>query len=82
MKHILYFYKNGCGPCNEVKSAIEKFTLTNEITRINIDETETIADKLNVMYTPSIIVIDEQSKKIDRYEGTKQVKKYINENTL
>jgi hypothetical protein len=82
MKHVIYFYKNGCGPCNEVKFAIEKFALTNEITRINIDETETIADKLNVMYTPSIIVIDEQSKKIDRYEGTKQVKKYINENTL
>jgi thioredoxin-like negative regulator of GroEL len=82
MKHIIYFYKNGCGPCIEVKSSVEKFALTNGITRVNIDETDTLADKLNVMYTPSIIVIDEQTKKIDRYEGTKQVKKFINENSL
>ncbi len=82
MKHIIYFYKNGCGPCIEVKPSVEKFALTNEITRVNIDETDTLADKLNVMYTPSIIVIDEQTKKIDRYEGTKQVKKFINENSL
>lgn len=80
MKHIIYFYKSGCGPCQEVKPLIEEFAKTNEMERINIDEEHPLTDKLNVMYAPTIIVIDETNLDIKRYEGTKKVKDFVNEN--
>jgi len=82
MKHILYFYKNGCGPCNEVKPFIDKLTKTNKIDFININESDTIADKLNIMYTPTIAIIDSETKSMVKYEGSKKIKQVINENLI
>ena len=45
MKHILYFYKTGCGPCTEVKPLIDKLGESHSIDRININEQDTLADK-------------------------------------
>ena len=82
MKHILYFYKNGCGPCDEVKPLIDKLSESNKIDRININERDTIADKLNIMYTPTIAVIDSETKSMVKYEGSKKIKQVINENLI
>jgi thiol-disulfide isomerase/thioredoxin len=82
MKHILYFYKNSCGPCNEIKPFIDKLSKTNKIDHININERDTLADKLNVMYTPTIAIIDSETKSMVKYEGSKQIKQVINENLI
>ena len=82
MKHILYFYKNGCGPCDEVKPLINKLTESKNIDFININERDTLADKLNIMYTPTIAVIDSETKSMVKYEGSKKIKQVINENII
>jgi thiol-disulfide isomerase/thioredoxin len=82
MKHILYFYKNSCGPCNEIKPFIDKLSKTNKIDYININERDTLADKLNIMYTPTIAIIDSETKSMVKYEGFKQIKQVINENLI
>ena len=82
MKHILYFYKNGCGPCDEVKPLINKLTESKKIDFININEQDTLADKLNIMYTPTIAVIDSETKSMVKYEGSKKIKQVINENII
>jgi thiol-disulfide isomerase/thioredoxin len=82
MKHILYFYKNSCGPCNEIKPFIDKLAKTNKIDHININERDTLADKLNIMYTPTIAIIDSETKSMVKYEGSKQIKQVINENLI
>jgi thiol-disulfide isomerase/thioredoxin len=82
MKHILYFYKNSCGPCNEIKPFIDKLSKTNKIDHININERDTLADKLNIMYTPTIAIINSETKSMVKYEGSKQIKQVINENLI
>lgn len=82
MKHILYFYKNGCGPCDEVKPLINKLAESKKIDFININEQDTLADKLNIMYTPTIAVIDSETKSMVKYEGSKKIKQVINENLI
>ena len=82
MKHILYFYKNGCGPCDEIKPTIDKLSESNKIDRININERDTLADKLNVMFTPTLAIIDSETKSMIKYEGSKKIKQVINENLI
>lgn len=82
MKHILYFYKTGCGPCTEVKPLIDKLGESHSIDRININEQDTVADKLNIMYTPTLVVINSETKSMIKYEGSKKIKQVINENLI
>lgn len=82
MKHILYFYKNGCHPCNEVKPDIDKLANIHNVDRININEQDTLADKLNIMYTPTVVIIDSETKSMVKYEGSKEIKRFLNENNI
>lgn len=82
MKHILYFYKTGCGPCNEVKPLIDRLSKSHKIDHININEQDTLSDKLNIMYTPTLAVIDSETKSMVKYEGSKKIKQVINENII
>lgn len=82
MKYSIYFYKPNCGPCNEAKSAINKYAESNKVDFVNLNEVNTISEKLNVLYAPTLVIIDEEIKSITKYEGSKKINKFLDENII
>ena len=68
---VIDFYATWCSPCKIYTPIVEEFAKENEeikVVKIDIDETQDIAMKYNVMSIPTTIIIKD-GKEVDRAVG-------------
>ena len=84
MKHILYFYKNGCGPCDEIKPLIDTLSESNKIDRININEElcKSIFQYIKNSKDINAIVISDYNKGVLQFDMTREIINYANMNNI
>lgn len=73
VKKVLDFKSETCLPCKQMevllKELKDEFNGKVEIISIDIDEFHDIAGKYSIMYTPTVVFLDENDKEISRYVG-------------
>lgn len=74
---ILDFYADWCGPCQMMKPIMEEFEKAHpeiEVTAVNIDEQEELAEKYGVSSIPCIVVLKD-GEEVRREVGVVPLKK-------
>ena len=73
VKKVLDFKSETCLPCKQMETLLkelkEEYLGKIEIISIDINEFPDIARKYNIMYTPTIVFLDDNDKEISRYIG-------------
>jgi thioredoxin 1 len=81
MKKIIYFSAPWCGPCKVLGPTIERLTGELPITKVNVDEDNTISAKYGIRNIPTLVLIDQNGKEINRIVGNiseQQIKQFYN----
>ena len=81
MKKIIYFSAPWCGPCKVLGPTMQKLSSELPITKINVDEDNTTSAKYGIRNIPTLILIDETGKEINRLVGNvseQQIKQFYN----
>ncbi|MBQ6414273.1 thioredoxin [Candidatus Saccharibacteria bacterium] len=74
---ILDFYADWCGPCQMMKPTMEEFEKAHpeiQVTAVNIDEQEELAEKYEVSSIPCIVVLKD-GEEVRRAVGVQSLKK-------
>lgn len=77
MMEILDFYADWCGPCQMMKPTMEEFEKAHpeiEVTAVNIDEQEELAEKYGVSSIPCVVVLKD-GEEVKREVGVVSLKK-------
>ena len=78
---LVDFFANWCGPCKVLGPVLEQLTDV-KIVKVDVDECENLASKLNVMGVPTLMIY-RSGKLISRHTGflpLDDLKKWISEN--
>jgi len=81
MKKILYFSAPWCGPCKVLGPTMQKLSSELPITKINVDEDSKNSVKYGIRNVPTLVLIDQSGKEINRLVGNvseQQVKQFYN----
>jgi|TARA_B110000046_G_scaffold28866_1_gene30068 thioredoxin 1 len=81
MKKIIYFSAPWCGPCKVLGPTMQKLSSELPITKVNVDEDNTTSAKYGIRNIPTLILIDETGKEINRLVGNvseQQIKQFYN----
>ena len=81
MKKIIYFSAPWCGPCKVLGPTMEKLSSEFPITKINVDEDTNTSVKYGIRNVPTLILIDQSGKELNRLVGNvseQQVKQFYN----
>ncbi len=74
---LIDFYADWCGPCQMLKPILEEFEKNHpeiKVSRVNIDENETLAEEFSVSTIPCLVVIKD-GKEVAREVGVMPMKK-------
>ena len=81
-KVLVDFYADWCGPCKMMSPVLEEFSKTTDIQikKINIDNSEDIAQKYGIMSIPTLILFNDgkEVKKNIGFLNLEDLKKFIN----
>lgn len=73
VKKVLDFTSETCIPCKQMVPILnelkEEYKDNIEFVSIDINEFTEISNKYNIMYTPTLIFLDDEDKEISRYVG-------------
>ena len=79
--NILKFFGSWCNPCKALSKNLEDAGIEHK--SIDVDKNEELTEKYNVMYVPTIVVLDEDDNEVGRFIGSrtkeqllKELKKY------
>ena len=79
--NILKFFGSWCNPCKALSKNLEDAGIEHK--SVDVDENEELTEKYNVMYVPTIVVLDEDDNEVGRFIGSrtkeqllKELKKY------
>ena len=81
MKKILYFSAPWCGPCKVLGPTMQKLSSELPITKVNVDEDNTTSIKYGIRNIPTLVLIDQNGKEINRIVGNiseQQIKQFYN----
>lgn len=74
MNKILYFSAPWCGPCKMLGPKMDELAETIPVEKINIDGEEELCERFEVRAVPTILIVDESGKVLNRIIGVKPVK--------
>lgn len=60
-KVLVDFYADWCGPCKMISPVLEEFDKQNEdikVIKVNVDNSQDIAEQFNVMSIPTLLYIE------------------------
>lgn len=69
---ILKFYASWCAPCHVLSDILEKEDI--EVSGIDIDKNQSLAERYNIMALPTLIKCDETGAEVSRMVGVKSLK--------
>ena len=75
---LIKFGAPWCAPCRKLAEDLKKHPLSIELEEINVEENEHLAEKYSIYQVPSLVLVDDEGKEIDRKLGALPVIK-INE---
>lgn len=67
----LYFSAPWCGPCRMLGPIMEKVGQKYEVEKINVDENQELSAQFGVRNVPTVILVDESNKELERLVGVK-----------
>lgn len=65
-----------CGPCKALDHLFETANLDIEIESVNIDHNVQLAQDNDIKSIPTVILIDDKGKEIDRFIGLKSLDEF------
>ena len=81
MKKILYFTASWCGPCKALAPRMESLAGQINYEKIDVDNNQDLSMKYGVRNVPTLVLIDQSGKEINRLVGNvseQQVKQFYN----
>ena len=73
----LYFSAPWCGPCKQLAPKMELVAETVTVEKILVDENQEITQQFGVRNIPTVVLIDENEKEIERFVGVNSVEFYL-----
>lgn len=74
----LYFSAPWCGPCKQLAPKMELVAEANiTVEKILVDENQEITQQFGVRNIPTVVLIDENEKEIERFVGVNSVEFYL-----
>lgn len=73
----LYFSAPWCGPCKQLAPKMEEVAETVTVEKILVDENQKITQQFGVRNIPTVVLIDENDKEIERFLGVNSVEFYL-----
>ena len=67
----LYFSAPWCGPCRTLGPVMEKVGQKYSVEKINVDENQELSAEFGVRSIPTVILVDESNKELERLVGVK-----------
>ncbi len=71
------FYATWCGPCKQLKPRFDKWAKTSKgkhkFLKVNVDKLPRVSEKYKIRSMPTMIVLDEKGKVINRKVGTHEI---------
>jgi len=68
---LLKFEASWCGPCKAMDHILDLMELNMEVEKINIDHNVQLAQDNDIKSVPTVILIDDKGKEVDRLIGLK-----------
>ena len=68
---LLKFEASLCGPCKAMDHILDLMELNMEVEKINIDHNVQLAQDNDIKSVPTVILIDDKGKEVDRLIGLK-----------
>ena len=68
---FLYFSAPWCGPCRMLGPVMEKVGQKYSVEKINVDENQELSAQFGVRSIPTVILVDESNKELERMVGVK-----------
>ena len=68
---FLYFSAPWCGPCRTLGPVMEKVGQKYSVEKINVDENQELSAEFGVRSIPTVILVDESNKELERLVGVK-----------
>ena len=82
---LIKFGASWCAPCRKLTEDLKKHPLSIDLEEINVEENEHLTEKYSIYQVPSLVLVDEEGKEIDRKLGAlpvikieEWIKSYIN----
>jgi len=69
MKKILYFSAPWCGPCRMLGPTMDSVANQVNFTKINVDEDTNSSVKYGIRNVPTLVLVDQSGKEINRLVG-------------
>ena len=69
MKKILYFSAPWCGPCKMLGPTMDSVANQVNFTKINVDEDTNTSVKYGIRNVPTLVLVDQSGKEINRLVG-------------
>lgn len=66
---LIKFGAPWCAPCRKLTEDLKKHPLSIDLEEINVEEDEHLAEKYSIYQVPSLVLVDEEGKEIDRKLG-------------
>lgn len=73
----LYFSAPWCGPCKVLAPKMEVLAESVTVEKILVDDNQEMTEKFGIRNIPTVILIDENEKEIERFVGTNTVEFYL-----
>lgn len=71
MRKLLYFSAPCCGPCKMFSPLMEIIGQELPVEKIDVDADPETAKQYNIASIPAVVLLDEDSKEMDRFIGVK-----------
>lgn len=68
---FLYFSAPWCGPCRTLGPVMEKVGQKYSVEKINVDENQELSAEFGIRSIPTVILVDESNKELERLVGVK-----------
>jgi|TARA_B110000305_G_scaffold184348_1_gene204870 thioredoxin 1 len=78
MKTILYFTASWCGPCKALAPRMEKLSGQINYKKIDVDGNQDLSIKYGVRNVPSLVLVDENGKELNRMVGVQPDQAILN----